>query len=503
MTQKESIVPFRGLITASIMLATTLYALDWTIVVVAFPHMKGIFGATEDQIAWAVTCYVVSSAIAMVTAGWASRRFGRKACMLFSMGGFTIASLFCGVADSLVFEVVARTVQGFTGGFVVPLSAPIILDIYPRKDHGKALALWSVGAFAGSFMGPVLGGYLVQYLSWRWVFYINIPIGILSFIGLLLFLPDTKKEKKARLDWFGFTTLSLGVGALQIMADRGHRLDWFESTEIIVEALITGLAFYLFFMHVISSKNPFLNPRILSIRQFRLGMMLMGFYGLLQTPVLVVMPVFLEDLIGYPVDMVGLLQMPRGIGVVISLLIAGRLSGKVDARILMGFGFCLLAISNYEMSRWSLNVTEWKIIWTGLLQGIGGAFIMLPTQEIAFYGSQTNQRTEASAIMHLTRSMCSSLGVSITLVVYFLSSGISRSDLVPNINWYSQLLYHTSTSNSKVQLLAQLEQEVNRQASMLGYDGAFLFLTLLSLIPIVVLSMTQKLFVGDQMPEKN
>ncbi len=483
------------------MLATTLYALDWTIVVVAFPHMKGIFGATEDQIAWAVTCYVVASAVAMPTAGWASRRFGRKACMLFSMAGFTISSLFCGLADSLAFEVVARTIQGFTGGFVVPLSVPIILDSYPRKEHARALAIWSVGAFAGSFLGPVLGGYLVQYLSWRWVFYINIPIGILSFLGLLFFMSETTKEPKAKLDWFGFLTLSIGVGALQIMADRGHRLDWFESTEIIVEALVAGLALYLFFMHAISTREPFLNPRILYIRQFRIGMMLMGFYGILQTPVLVVMPVFLEDLIGYPVDLVGLLQMPRGIGLVISLLIAGRLSGKVDARILMGFGFSLLAISNYEMSHWSLDVTEWKIIWTGLLQGVGGAFIMLPTQEIAFYGSSPDKRTEASAIMNLIRSMCSSLGVSITLVVYFISNGISRADLIPNITWYSQMINHTPSTNSRNQLLAQLEQEVDRQASMLGYDGAFLFLTVLSIIPIVALIMTQKLFVGDQKPD--
>ncbi len=496
---EQIIIPkFRGLITASIMLATTLYALDWTIVVVAFPHMKGIFAATEDQIAWAVTCYVVASAIAMPTAGWASRRFGRKTVMVFSVGGFTISSFFCGLADSLVVEVIARTFQGFTGGFIVPLSAPIILDNYPRKEHSKALAIWSFGTFAGSFVGPVLGGYIIEYMSWRWVFYINIPIGLISLAGILFFMKETKKEKTARLDWFGFISLAIGVSSLQIMADRGHRLDWFESTEIILECMISCLAFYLFFWHTLTSRQPFLNPKLLYVRQFVIGAILLSFYGLLQTPVLVMMPVFLENLIGYPVDMVGLLQMPRGVGLVIALTLASKLSGKIDPRIIMGTGFALLAISNFEMSRWSLDVSAWKIIWTGIFQGIGAGFIMLPTQEIAFHGSNSDQRTDASAIMNLARSMCSSLGVSVTLIVYFLSAGISRSDLIPNINLQSSFFNALPNSGGRAEALATMEIEIQRQASMLGYDGAFLFLTVLSIIPIIILLFVGNLKVGDQ-----
>ncbi len=498
MLKEEFKVPrFRGLIIASVMLATTLYALDWTIVVVAFPQMKGIFSATEDQIAWVITCYVVASAIAMSTAKWASERFGRKTLMLFSVGGFTITSLLCGLSDSLAFEVVARTLQGFAGGFVIPLSAPIILDLYPRKEHGKALSFWSIGAFSGSFLGPVLGGYLVEYLSWRWVFYINIPIGLIAFSGILFFMDETKTNKKVHLDWFGFLTLAIGVGALQVMADRGHRLDWFESPEIIIEAVIACFALYLFFTHSLTSSRPFLDPRILLSRQFRMGMILIGFYGLLQTPVLVMMPVFLEDLIGYPVDLVGLLQTPRGVGVVVGVILAGRLSGRVDPRLLMGFGFSLLAISNFEMSHWSLDVTEWKIIWTGFFQGLGGGMIMLPTQEIAFYGSQTDQRMEASSIMNLVRSMCSSLGVSISLVIYFLNTGISRSELVPNVDWYSKL---GKTQADQALNLAQIEREIERQATMLGYDGAFLFLAALSVLPLLLLVTVGKLKIGDQNP---
>ncbi len=489
---------FRGFVTASVMLATTLYALDWTIVVIAFPHMKGIFSATEDQIAWVVTCYVVASAIAMPTAGWASRRFGRKAVMLFSVGGFTLSSVFCGLADSLFFEVVARTAQGFSGGFIVPLSAPIILDSYPQKEHSKALAIWSFGTFAGSFVGPVVGGYIIEYMNWRWIFYINIPIGILSFVGLFLFMKETKKEKHVQLDWFGFLTLAVGVSFLQIMADRGHRLDWFESVEIIIECIIAIVSLYLFVIHSLTAKKPFLDPRLLHVKQFLVGAVLLSFYGLLQTPVLVMMPVFLEDLIGYPVDLVGLLQMPRGIGLVISLTVAGRLSGKLDPRYIMGFGFALLAVSNFEMAHWSLNVNEWKIVWTGLFQGMGAGFIMLPTQEVAFHGSSTDQRTDASAIMNLSRSMCSSLGVSMTLVVYILSTSTSRSDLVPNITWQSISNPQNMLGDEMNISVAALESEIERQAAMLGYDGAFLFLTILSLLPIVILFFVGKLKVGDQ-----
>ena len=381
---------------------------------------------------------------------------------------------------------------------MVPLSAPIILDNYPPKEHSKALSVWSIGVFGGSFVGPVIGGYLVDYLSWRWVFYINIPFGIIAFLGLLFFMQESIKDKNSRLDWFGFLSLAIGVSALQVMADRGHRLDWFDSPEIVLEGLIACLALYLFAMHTITSRRPLLDPTLLYIRQFRIAVLLLAFYGILQTPVIVVMPVFLEDLIGYPVKSVGLLQLPRGIGLLIGLIVAGRLSGRVDPRFLLAFGFVSVAVSNFAMAQWSLEVSQASIIWTGAFQGIGGAFIMLPTQEIAFYGSHPTQRTDASAIMNLIRSMCSSLGVSITLILYFINSGISRNDLIPNINLYSDSFNTTDTNIRSTQALAQMNQEIDRQASMLGYDGAFLFLAILAVIPIVMLLFTKKLLVGDQ-----
>ena len=494
---------FRALITISIMLATLLYSIDWTIVVVALPYMKGIFSATEDQVAWVITCYIVASAIALPTAGWASRRFGRKRMMLISIAGFTFASIACGAADSLFVEVIARVFQGFLGVFILPLSNTIMLDNFDAKDHGKALSIWSIGAFSGSFFGPVLGGYLTEYLSWRYVFYINIPIGMLAFLGILFFLRESKRDYRAKLDWLGFLSLAVGVSALQIMFDRGHRLDWFDSSEIILEAIIAACAFYFFVIHSFTSARPFLDPRLLSTRQFRMGLIFMGFYGLLTVPILALMPIFLDDLIGYPIDTVGLLQTPRGIGLLVALFLAGRLSGKVDPRYLIGLGLLSIAVANYEMSRWSLDVSENAIIWTGFMQGVGAGITIIPIQEIAFYGKSSNQRTDASALINLTRSVCSSVGVSVTLIFYFINSGTARSDLVPNVNLFSKSFQETSELAQRSQALAEVGVEIDRQASMLGYSGAFLFLAVLTLIPFLVLFFVGNLKVGDQEDSKS
>ena len=492
----ETIPRFRGLITASVMLATLLYSIDWTIVVVALPYMKGIFSATEDQVAWVITSYIVASAVALPTAGWASRRFGRKRVLLSSIAGFTISSVICGAADSLSIEVIARTVQGFTGVFILPLSNSIMLDNFAAKDHGKALSIWSVGAFSGSFFGPVLGGYLTEYLSWRYVFYINVPIGILAFLGILSFLRETPREKGSRLDWIGFLSLAIGVSALQIMFDRGHRLDWFESREIILEATVACLAFYFFIVHSLTSRKPFIDPRLFYTPQFRLGLVLMGFYGLLTVPILALMPIFLDDLIGFPIDTVGLLQTPRGIGLLAALFIAGRLSGRVEPRTLICFGLLCICIVNYQMSKWSLDVGNWEIIWTGFIQGVGAGIAIIPMQEVAFYGKSSSERTDASALINLTRSICSSVGVSVILNFYFINSGTARSDLIPFINWFEPAFGGRHLQNGD-ETLAQLALEIDRQAAMLGYSAAFMVLAVLALIPLIFVFLAGDLKVGD------
>jgi DHA2 family multidrug resistance protein len=240
-----------ALVTGSVMLATILYSIDWTIAVVALPHMQGTFTATQDQISWVITSYIVASAIMIPTAGWLSTRYGRKRVFMSAIAGFMFASLLCGIADSLTAEVLARILQGACGAFLVPLSQSIILDTYPPAEQGRAMALWGIGAVMGPVIGPTLGGYLTEYFTWRYIFYINIPFGLLALAGTAAFVQETVRDPRRKLDVFGFATLALGVGMLQMMLDRGERLDWFESSEIVIELWLAGLGLYLFVAHVL------------------------------------------------------------------------------------------------------------------------------------------------------------------------------------------------------------------------------------------------------------
>jgi DHA2 family multidrug resistance protein len=482
----------RALITASVVLGSLLYSIDWTIAVVALPHMQGTFSATQDQISWVITSYIVASAIMMPTGGWLSQRFGRKRVFAWALVGFTVASVFCGSAESLGILVLARIIQGMSGAYLIPLSHAIILDTYPQEEHGKAMALWGMGSVLGSVIGPTIGGYLTEFASWRWIFYINIPLGLIALTGVLAFVPETQRDPR-RLDWFGFLTLALGVGALQMMLDRGQRLDWFESGEIVVLACLSGLGLYLFVAHTATTRQPFLDPRLITNRKFLITLVLFSLYGFLTLPPMVLMPAFLEHLRGYNVDMVGLLQSPRGVGMLLSLFIGGRITGKIDPRLIIAAGLVGLGFSNYEMSTWTDEVGEWAIVWTGFLQGIGAGIMLVPIQIISFPSLAPSQRTEATSVFNLVRSLFSSVGVSVTLTMLVVTSTATRSRLAEYISPYSAALRSAQQSGAfdptTVHGLAILEREVERQALLAGYNADFFFLGVaaLSALPLLLL----------------
>ncbi len=483
-----------ALITISVVLASLLYSMDWTIAAVALPHMQGTFSATQDQIAWVITSYIVASAIMIPTAGWLSARFGRKRVFVLAVFGFTAASVMCGAAHSLTVEVLARILQGMSGAFLIPLSHAIILDTYPPEEHGKAMALWGTGSVFGAVIGPTVGGYVTEYLSWPFIFYINVPFGLLALVGALAFVPETEINPRRRLDWFGFLTLALGIGALQMMLDRGQRLDWFESGEIIIEACVCALGLYLFVVHTLTARDPFLDPRLIAERNFFLSLVLIAFYGFLTVPVMVLMPAFLEHLRGYSIDMVGLLQSPRGLGILAALFISGRITGKVDPRALIGTGLALLAWSSWEMSCWTSEVGEWPIVWTGLIQGFGAGVMLVPIQVIAFPLLAPHKRTEATAVFNLIRSVCSSVGVSITLTLFVRASATSRAQMVEHVTPYSEALRIEANGGFSMSSqfgLAVIEREIDLQAAMMGYTADFLFLAVAALLALPLL-----LFVG-------
>jgi DHA2 family multidrug resistance protein len=482
-----------ALSTASVMLGAFLYSMDWSIAAVALPHMQGTFSATQDQIAWVITSYIVTSAIVMPTGGWLSMHFGRKRVFAWALVGFTVASVLCGAADSLTSEVVARVLQGASGAFLIPLSQAIVLDTYPPEQHGKAMALWGAGAVMGTMLGPTVGGYLTEYMSWRYIFYINVPFGVLALLGTLAFVPETPRDPGRRLDWFGFLALALGIGALQMLLDRGQRLDWFESGEIIVLACLGVLGLYLFAIHSLTARDPFLDPRLIASRRFFFSLLLISGYGFMTMPVMVLMPAFLEHLRGYEIDTVGLLQSPRGVGLLLALFVSGRITGLVDSRILIAFGLVCLVVSSAEMSTWTMEVGPWPVVWTGFLQGVGGGIMLVPIQVIAFSTLSSHHRTEAAAVFNLVRSVWSSVGVSLMLTLFIRESSRVHSLLVEHITPYSEALRMAIETGGMdpgtQQGLALIEHEIELQAAMAGYNSVFLLLAVAAAggLPVLLL----------------
>lgn len=483
----------RGWITFSTVLATTLQTLDTTIANVALPHMQGTMSATQDQIAWVLTSYIVAIAIMTPPTGWLAGRFGRKRLFLFSIAGFTIASMACGAASSLEEMVVYRFLQGACGAAIVPLSQSILLDTYPRERHGMAMAMWGMGVMIGPILGPTLGGFLTDNYSWRWVFYINAPVGAVALAGTLLSFHETERSRTRPFDWFGFTLLSLALGGFQLMMDRGELLGWFDSAEITAEAVLAGLAFYLFVVHITTAAHPFIEPGLFADRNFVTGLAVMFMVGVLLLSTIALLPPFLQHLLHYPVLTTGYILAPRGIGTIIAMMINGRLVGRVDARLLILIGLSITAYSLYEMTGFTLDVSAQRIAWTGFLQGLGLGFIFVPLSSLTFATLAPHYRTEGTSMFNLVRNIGSSIGVSV--VMYLLAINLQAN--------HAQLAEHATPFNRAFALpnivafwdlkdpagLAALDAEINRQAAVIGYlnDFAFMMWVTVAAMPLILL----------------
>ncbi|MGD9788834.1 MAG: DHA2 family efflux MFS transporter permease subunit, partial [Sulfuricellaceae bacterium] len=401
----------RGMITLSVMLATIMQALDTTIANVALPHMQGSMGATQDQISWVLTSYIVAAAIFMPLTGFLSDRLGRKRVFMASVVGFTLASMLCGAAQSLGQIVLFRLLQGVFGASLVPLSQAVLLDTYPREKHGSAMAMWGVGVMVGPILGPSLGGWLTEYYNWRWVFYINLPFGLLAWLGLAAYVHETPINRSRPFDLLGFALLSLGIGALQMMLDRGESLDWFASREVVMEAMLAGLAFYLFVAHIFTHSHAFLEPELFRDRNFSVGLLFIFIVGVILLATMALLPPFMQNLMGYPVLDVGYLLAPRGVGTMIAMITVGKLSGKVDPRYKIFLGLILTTLSLWEMTRFTTDVSGWDIVRTGIIQGLGLGFIFVPLSTITFSTLAPRYRNEGTALFSLMRNIGSSIGI--------------------------------------------------------------------------------------------
>ncbi len=483
----------RGLITVSVMLATIMQALDTTIANVALPHMQGTMGATQEQISWVLTSYIVAAAIFMPLTGYLSARLGRKRLFMWAVVGFTLASMLCGAAQTLSQIVLFRLLQGVFGACLVPLSQAVLLDTYPIERHGSAMALWGVGVMVGPILGPTLGGWLTEYYSWRWVFYINLPFGLLAWFGLAAFVHETPIDARRRFDLFGFAFLSLAIGAFQMMLDRGESLDWFASTEVVVEAMLAGIALYIFVAHIFTHDHPFIEPRLFADRNFSVGVLLIFIVGLILLATMALLPPFMQTLMGYPVIKVGYLLAPRGVGTMVAMMVVGRLSGRIDPRYSMALGLLLTSLSLWEMTRFTTDMDSWHLVRSGITQGLGLGFIFVPLSTIAFSTLAPHYRNEGTALYSLMRNIGSSIGISVVITLLARNTQANHAALNEFIEPLSLALRQGieagAYSVDTPQGLIALNAEVTRQAATLAYLQDFRLMQWIALgaLPLVLL----------------
>ena len=479
-------------ITISIMLATVMNSLDTTIANVALPHIQGSVSASPEQITWVLTSYIVAAAIMTPLSGWLADRIGRKRMFLISIGGFTVASMLCGIATSLPEIVLFRVLQGVFGAALIPLSQAVLLDINPPEKHGQAMAIWGAGAILGPILGPALGGYFTENFSWRWCFYINLPIGILAFLGVFLFISGDREAKAKRFDFLGFGMLTLFIAAFQMVLDRGPSQDWFHSTEIWTETLLAAIGLWVFVVHTMTTDHPFFDKALMRDRNFVTASIFGFFVGILLFSTMALLPPMMQTLMGYPVLTSGLVSMPRGIGSFVAMFVVGRLIGKVDTRLILFVGLLISCVALWQMMNFDLSMGVGPFVVSGIVQGLGIGLLFVPLSTLAFATVPPHLRPEGSSVYTLVRNLGSSVGISImnALVVAntqtmhaSLSAKVVPTDAV--VRATLPKMFDPATAAG----ITSLNGEVTRQASMVAYvdDFRLMFIITIACMPMLLL----------------
>ncbi|MGD1036944.1 MAG: DHA2 family efflux MFS transporter permease subunit [Roseiarcus sp.] len=489
----EQVAPFpRAMMTICVMMATVMQALDMTIANVALPYMQGSLSTTQDQINWVLTSYIIAAAIMTSPLGWMAARFGRKRLFIVCTAGFTLASMFCGVAQGIEEMVAFRLMQGMFGAALVPISQAVMLDIYPPAKRGQAMAIWSMGVMLGPIMGPTLGGWLTEYYSWRWVFYVNLPFGILTVLGLSAFMTESATHRDAPFSWFGFLSLSLGIGALQMMLDRGQDQGWFDSNEIVVETILSAVGFYFFFADAFTSKRPFIDLRIFRDWNFSIAIVFMFLIGIILLATMALVTPFLETLLNYPVLTSGYILGTRGVGTFFALIVVGRLIAKVDARILMLFGLTLSTFALWVMVGWTTDVSPRAIAIDSVAQGVGLGFLFVPLNTIAFATLPAAMRTEGAALWTLTRNIGASIGISVVIAQLTNMITVFHSQLVEHVTPFNDAMRlpdAMALAGRTLRDLSIFDGVVTQQAATMAYSNDFLLMTLISLFAFPLLAL--------------
>lgn len=485
-------VRFRGLLTVAVMGASIMQILDTTIANVAIPHMQSALGATSETVTWVLTSYILASAVAMPITGWLADRIGRRELFLGAIAGFIVASMACGAAQSLEQMVAFRFLQGISAAFIGPLSQSVMLDINPPEKQARAMSIWGMGIMIGPILGPILGGWLTESVNWRWVFYVNLPVGLLTLALMWALLPATRRRDR-RFDLFGFSMLALGLSALQLMLDRGAHLDWFDSREIWIEMAVAIACLWMFVVHLCTNRDTLFNRQMMADRNLVTAMGFMVVIGIVMFASMALLPPMLQNLFGWPVIDTGWVLAVRGIGILMSMWVAGQLLGKVDARWMVGTGLAIAALSLWQMSHWSLEMGMRPVIVSGLVQGIGMGLVFIPLNTMAFATIPPQYRTDGSSLLNLLRSIGASVGISV--VTTLLGANIQRSheDLVSHVTNSSTSMLDASTADRfgivGDTAMAMVNAEINRQAAMVAYIDDFWLMMWVTIaaVPLVLL----------------
>ena len=482
----------RLLPTASVMLTTVMAIMDMTIVTVTLPNMMGALGGTANQVSWVLTAYIVAEAVTIPLTGWLAARFGRRRVMLFGIASFVLASAACGLSESLSQMVLFRLVQGVAGAPLIPLSQGVLVTLFPAGQHGKAMAIWGIGVMLGPILGPTVGGLVTEHLNWRWVFYINLPVGLLNLAMVARSIRETER-REAGTDWLGALLMIAGIGSLQTVLDRGNQEGWWGSGFISVLTVAAALGLVLFVWRGLTAKRPIVDLRLFADRNLALASTLMLVFGLALFGTIAIQPLLMERLLGYPVQTTGLVMAPRGFGAAFGMLVVARLSGKVDPRWIIAAGMVLAGTATWMMSWYNLDISPGWLIWPGVLQGVGMGSIFVTLSTLAYATLPPSQTDAGAGLYNLARSVGSSIGVSIAATWYSRFGQADWNHLGGHINPFNPALNHwlqaqglTLDNPLTPQLLAH---ELGGQASMRAFTQVFgmIALSFVLMAPLLLL----------------
>ena len=482
----------RWVILGVVVLSVTLYSTSILIVAAVLPQLQGAMSATPDEISWTMTFNILATAVATPLTGWLAGRFGRRNLLVGAVGLFAVSTYFCGSAQSLEALIFWRIVQGAAGAPLPPMGQTVALDIFPKRQHGLAIGIYGVGVVMGAFIGPMIGGVMAETYTWRYAFYIMVPVALGAAFGVYLALPRMRRAVKVKLEWTGFLLISLAIACLQLALSRGQRLDWFQSPEIVIEVIVAVAAFYMFIVHSLTHDKPFLNLRLLLNRNYAIGLVLVTIYGMLNFTPMVILPGLLREHVGLPDSLVGYVVGSRGIGAMVAFFIASFIGTRYPRKTMFA-GFMAQVLAGIWLMTTNLDTTPFEFALNGVLQGLAVGTIWVPLTTIAFSTLDKSDFDEAASVYHLLRNIGSSFFISMTVTQIVRYSAINYEHLTESLSPFNPALKLPWVIGdwdvNTVEGLARLSAEMVHQASLISYLNAFGMYTLASAaaIPLILL----------------